>query len=120
MSLTDRIEAARQTTAGTAPTGRLEKVTAQRTLDPFAQVKQNVHSGLLDALGPKLYDARMEPSELGQRVRQTLQSVLDATDVPMTSSDRGRIAQEIADEILGYGPLEPLLRDPEVTEVMVN
>jgi pilus assembly protein CpaF len=38
----------------------------------------------------------------------------------MTASDRGRISQEIADEILGYGPLEPLLRDPEVTEIMVN
>jgi len=38
----------------------------------------------------------------------------------MSSADRTRISQEIADDILGYGPLEPLLRDPSLTEVMVN
>ena len=34
--------------------------------------------------------------------------------------DRTRITQEIADDILGYGPIEPFLRDPDLTEVMVN
>ncbi|MEY2436562.1 MAG: pilus assembly protein CpaF, partial [Acidimicrobiaceae bacterium] len=41
-------------------------------------------------------------------------------ETPLSISDRTRIAQEVADDILGYGPLEPFLRDPEVTEVMVN
>ena len=40
--------------------------------------------------------------------------------MPMSSADRTRIAQEIADDILGYGPIEPLLRDPDLSEVMVN
>jgi len=120
VSLTERIEAAR----GVAPI--LSAVPDERPgakprpADPFAEVKQSVHSALLDSLGPKLYDARMQQAELEQRVRQTLHTVLEGNDSPMTASDRGRIAQEIADEILGYGPLEPLLRDPEVTEVMVN
>ena len=43
-----------------------------------------------------------------------------ASDQPMSGSDRTRITQEIADDILGYGPLNPLLRDPDLTEVMVN
>jgi pilus assembly protein CpaF len=38
----------------------------------------------------------------------------------MTAADRQRVAQEVADEILGHGPLEPYLRDPEVSEIMVN
>jgi pilus assembly protein CpaF len=46
--------------------------------------------------------------------------VLEAQQTPLSSADRSRIAQEVADEILGHGPLEPLLRDPEVTEIMVN
>ena len=41
-------------------------------------------------------------------------------DTPLTMSDRVRITQEIADDILGYGPIEPFLRDPDITEVMVN
>jgi pilus assembly protein CpaF len=40
--------------------------------------------------------------------------------MPLTTADRTRIAQEIADDILGYGPVEPYLRDPDITEIMVN
>jgi pilus assembly protein CpaF len=121
MNLTERLDAARRL----APSPEAlpdQRSTARPTAaaDPFTRVKQSVHSALLDSLGPKLYDARMQQSELEQRVRQTLQTVLDADDSPMTSVDRVRIAQEIADEILGYGPLEPLLRDSDVTEIMVN
>ena len=119
MSLAERLQAAQRTSSAAGTASSLEKADHRR-VDPFAEVKQSVHSALLENLGPKLYDARMQPAELEQRVRQTLQSVLDATDSPMTSADRGRIAQEVADEILGYGPLEPLLRDPDVTEIMVN
>ena len=79
-----------------------------------------MHQALLDNLGPKLYDSRQTQSELEQKVRQTLQEVLSQEDTPLTTADRARIAQEIADDILGYGPLEPYLRDPDITEVMVN
>ena len=68
----------------------------------------------------KLYDARLTQAELEQKVRSTLQEVLAQEETPLTVADRARIAQEIADDILGYGPIEPFLRDPDVTEVMVN
>src|SRR6266545_6007481 len=48
----------------------------------------------------------------------TEQLTLDRT--PLTREERRRIVREITDDILGYGPLEPLLRDDSVTEVMVN
>ena len=48
----------------------------------------------------------------------TEQLTLDRT--PLTREERRRIVREITDDILGYGPLEPLLRDDTVTEVMVN
>ena len=88
--------------------------------DPFLAVKQSVHAALLESLGPKLYDSHLPQAELEQRVRQTLQVVLEQEETPLTLGDRTRIAQEVADDILGYGPLEPLLRDPDVTEIMVN
>ena len=88
--------------------------------DPFADLKRQVHQALLDTLGPKLYDARLTQSEMEQKVRQTLQEVLSTGEMPLTSTDRARIAQEISDDILGYGPIEPYLRDVDVTEIMVN
>lgn len=91
-----------------------------RHVDPFAEVKRSVHAGLLDTLGPKLYDAHLDQRELEQKVTETLQTVLQRDETPMTAADRKQVEQEVTDEILGHGPLEPYLRDPAVTEIMVN
>jgi pilus assembly protein CpaF len=91
-----------------------------RQSDPFAEVKQAVHQALLQNLGPRLYDAHLSQDDLESQVRQMLQLVLDNEERPLTAADRTRVAQEVADDILGHGPLEPFLRDPEVTEIMVN
>ncbi len=91
-----------------------------RHADPFAEVKRVVHEALLEALGPRLYDARLDQRELEVQVMQALQEVLQREDTPLTVADKSRVAQEVADEILGHGPLEPLLRDPEISEIMVN
>jgi pilus assembly protein CpaF len=129
MSLSERLAAARRDrdgaatdAVGAAPSGptRAGSARHRRSADPFAGLKRTVHQTLLDSLGPKLYDSKLTQAELEQRVRTTLQEVLAQTDTPLTVADRARVAQEIADDILGYGPLEPYLRDPEVTEVMVN
>jgi pilus assembly protein CpaF len=119
VSLSERL--ARQATSGRpvrATHGGQDK--AARRADPFADVRRNVHDALLETLGPKLYSANLSERELEQRVNETLQTVLDRDQTPMTAADRQRVAAEVADEILGYGPLEPYLRDPEVSEIMVN
>jgi pilus assembly protein CpaF len=91
-----------------------------RYVDPYAGIKRSVHQALLEALGPTLYDARMDEKDLEAKVRQSLQSVIDSEQALLSNSERARVTNEIADEILGYGPLEPFLRDNEITEVMVN
>ncbi len=93
---------------------------ATRHEDPFAPLKRSVHEALLEALGPTLYDTHLDERELEHQVMQTLQAVLQRDETPMTAADRARVAQEVADDILGHGPLEPYLRDPSVSEIMVN
>ena len=122
MNLTERL-AARQP----APAGRPAAAPAAPAAgpqvghrDPFMAIKRSLHQALLAALGPTLYDAHLDEVELEARVRQTLQTVLKQEDSPLTAADRNRLAREVADEILGHGPLEPYLRDPAITEVMVN
>jgi pilus assembly protein CpaF len=95
-------------------------VERQRYVDPLAAVKRSVHQGLLDTLGPTLYDAELDEKELAAKVRQTLQQVVESDEVLLTAADRARIIEEVSNEILGHGPLEPLLRDPTITEIMVN
>jgi len=125
MSLADRIAEARRQQVPVEPPSSEEALSGSqfkrsRAADPFADLKRTVHQALLDSLGPKLYDSRLTQGELEQKVRQTLQEVLSQEDTPLTTADRARIAQDIADDILGYGPLEPYLRDTDITEVMVN
>ncbi|MDP9220396.1 MAG: CpaF family protein, partial [Actinomycetota bacterium] len=124
MTLADRLAAARRTrtepSAGETPAAGSAAHRLRRSVDPFAEVKRTVHQQLLETLGPKLYDSQMTQGELEQKVRQTLQEVLAVEETPLSNADRTRVASEVADDILGYGPLEPFLRDVEVTEVMVN
>ncbi|MDX6374529.1 MAG: pilus assembly protein CpaF [Nocardioidaceae bacterium] len=88
--------------------------------DRIEELKSSVHVQLLQQMGPHLYDSDMDQNELDAEVRKVLADVLGSQDRPLSSSDRSRVTQEISDDILGYGPIEPYLRDPDVSEVMVN
>jgi pilus assembly protein CpaF len=119
MSLSDRLSQMR--VAGAPPLERRGAPRrSSRHLDPFGPLKRSVHEELLETLGPRLYDAHIDGRELEQLVTHTLQGVLQRDETPMTTADRLRVAQEVADDILGHGPLEPYLRDPDVSEIMVN
>jgi pilus assembly protein CpaF len=122
MSLADRLDSARRSHQQAEPTSPNEQHRngRRRSSDPFTEVKGRVHQSLIDSLGPRLYDPHLPEAELAAQVRQTLQETIDAEQTPLSHADRTRIAQEVSDEILGHGPLEPLLRDPEITEIMVN
>jgi pilus assembly protein CpaF len=84
------------------------------------ELKQDVHTELLKQLGPQLYDANLDQGELDQRVRAVLSQLMSSQERPISNADRNRLTQEISDDILGYGPIEPFLRDSDVSEVMVN
>jgi len=86
--------------------------------DPFAELKNRIHLALVSELGPRLFDV-----EDSGAVRDRVESEIDdqlAQETGVSRDDRRRLAAEIADDIFGYGPLERLLADPSVSEIMVN
>jgi pilus assembly protein CpaF len=125
-SLADRLAAASRDRAATHATSQEVETTKgagrarKPDTDAFRELKATVHNRLLQQLGPKLYDANLTQGELERMVRGALQEAMQDDEVILTPADRTRIAQEIADDILGYGPIEPFLRDPDLTEIMVN
>src|SRR5262245_42943782 len=117
MSLAERLAQRR----GPEPTDRVRGAAAAvaRTTGPLADIRRRVHRELQEILGPQLYNER-SAEVLEHRVRETLADVLAKEATPLNSGCGARITAEICDEILGHGPLEPLLRDPDVSEIMVN
>src|SRR6266849_275218 len=87
--------------------------------DPYAELKSRIHFTVIGDLGPQLYNVNMDPEELRERVLADVRDQL-AQETGISRDDRARIALEIADDILGHGPLERLLADDTVTEIMVN
>jgi pilus assembly protein CpaF len=88
-------------------------------VDPYAELKTRIHHAVIATVGVELFKQEMT-EDLHERVLRavTEQLVLDRT--PLTRDERRQIVRDITDDILGYGPLEPLLRDESITEVMVN
>ena len=111
-SLSERVAAAKAASSTTFDTQRE---------DMFKQLRGKLHFKIVEELGPTLYDRQMSDAELRLRVLEMLEWALDQEEgVPLTRADRTALLNEIASDVLGYGPIDPLLNDPDVTEVMVN
>jgi pilus assembly protein CpaF len=122
-SLHERL--ARAKTAGVLPQSNTPRDPDQRQLhrtrpDPLAELRQKVHRALVEALGPRLYDAELTAEQLRDKVHEMLKRAIEEEETPLTRHERQRLVTEIADDVLGFGPIEPFLRDPSVTEIMVN
>jgi pilus assembly protein CpaF len=102
--------AAREVQAGGRPA---------KQVDPYADLKSRVHHACIARLGPELYSSEAT-DDLEELVMRTVMEQLALDRTPLTREERRQIVADIADDILGYGPLEPFLRDDTVTEIMVN
>jgi pilus assembly protein CpaF len=106
MELHERLSTSRPVAPSTGP-------------DPFAEVKNRIHLAVISQLGPQLFNTTMEPAALRDRVRDDIREKL-GEESGISRDDRERLVASISDDILGHGPLERLLADDSVTEIMVN
>ena len=134
MSLLKRIESARPGVAPGAPGsspasptgGGMSQGTAtgQRLLsqapvrESLREVKFRIQSRVIQDLDPKLDLANQV--EVRRQIEEIFGRVIDEEGLALTRAERVRMLEQITDEIIGLGPLEPLLRDETVTEIMVN
>ena len=131
MSLLKRIESARPGVAPGAPgapaggpPGAPAGPTGQRLLsqapvrESLREVKFRIQSRVIQDLDPKLDLANQV--EVRRQIEEIFGRVIDEEGLALTRAERVRMLEQITDEIIGLGPLEPLLRDETVTEIMVN
>jgi pilus assembly protein CpaF len=87
--------------------------------DPFIDLKARIHERLIRELDVNRLVGQDVDVVRGQ-VEEAARTLLAAEDVPMARQERLRLIADVADEVLGFGPIQPLLDDPTISEVMVN
>jgi pilus assembly protein CpaF len=87
--------------------------------DPFAELKNKIHFDVIAELGSQLFNVAVEPETVRERVTTEIRTHL-TQQAGISQSDRERLTAELADDILGHGPLERLITDDTVSEIMVN
>jgi pilus assembly protein CpaF len=109
--------------AGTPEPGPMEQLaraTAKTSTDALAGIKKRAAEELTGRLGSRITDSGLDEGDVRRMVREALSEFIDDEQVPLTPEERRRLIREIVDEVLGLGPLQKLLDDPLVTEIMVN
>src|SRR5712692_2893713 len=126
MKLVERISSQQTTTTQNAPrTNSLMAPNAAKTrqrdvlADGFQQLKLAVHNRLFETLDVSRLES-LEASMASTKVTQAITEILNEEGRLLTEVDRARLVEEIKNELLGLGPLEPLLWDEDVNDILVN
>ena len=85
----------------------------------LGSIRSRVHREAMERLDLRGL-SQLDPSQADRLVRDVIGELLERQAVALTYDERDRIAGEVIDEIFGLGPLEPLMHDPEVSDVLVN
>jgi pilus assembly protein CpaF len=85
----------------------------------YQQVKADLHRKILDRLDLEKL-GRTQNDTAREEVLVLIRNTVNSEAVPLSFAERERLAREILDEIFGLGPLEPLLKDPTISDILVN
>ena len=97
---------------------RIRRLPAAPVRDTFRDLKSRIHDRLLAELDPKMDVSKTE--EVRRQIEEMFDALLTQENLILTRADRQKLLEQIVAEILGYGPIEGLLGDDTITEVMVN
>lgn len=119
MKLSDRLQAIEPDQTPSSP-GNGQVGEAIPSSDPLAEFKGMAKQALYGKLESQAFGSALGEGELKATVIKELEKLIADTDIPLSAAERERIAEEISEDILGYGPIQRFLDDREVTEIMVN
>ncbi len=107
---------------GTGPRGQVLPLRSARGVPENVQqqLKSAVHTVLIQRLDLERLDEIQQTRTGQQQIFVLIQQILGEQGVPLSAVERDRLAQEVLDEVFGLGPLEPLLNDPTISDILVN
>jgi len=122
MSLMSRIRLEQQAKAhqDVKDGGIGSRIDRKTRTDPFRELKSRLHTEIIQEVDPNLLDDKVAKDLVRQTVENLIIEKLGQEEKPLSRSERENILSDLLDEILGFGPIQSLLDDDTVTEVMVN
>ncbi|PLQ02503.1 CpaF family protein [Cupriavidus pauculus] len=85
----------------------------------YQQLKMDIHAAIIERVElDKLQ--RLTPDQVKRELAILVERIVDERNIPLNEAERRRLVSDVRDEMLGYGPLEPLLADPTVSDILVN
>ncbi len=85
----------------------------------ISQIKGRIHRRLLERLNLSNLD-KLERDQVIDAIRRVTHDLLQQESVPLNFEEREKLVSQVLDEIFGLGPLEPLIQDPEISDILVN
>ena len=95
-----------------------DNVPFQDTLE-YVDLKVRLHQEIIETINLAAIE-KMARDDIQAEIGELVRSMLDAENIPMNVSERHKLISDIVDELLGLGPIEPLLKDPTVNDILVN
>ncbi len=89
-------------------------------VDEYSDLKDRIHGEIIDLINQEVADKGSIEGNQKEYLLRTIQTLVNAKADNIPRSDRSRLVTEVFNTVYGLGPLEPLLADPEITEIMVN
>ena len=89
--------------------------------DEYFELKARLHDRLIDLLDLSMIE-KLDRQALSAQIRKIIEKIMrdEQLALPLNMSEREKIFTEIVDEVMGYGPIEPLLKDPTVSDILIN
>jgi pilus assembly protein CpaF len=98
-----------------APTNGAADTTSQR----YIELKVRLHQKLLDMMNLHVLD-KVEQDQVRAEIGEMIRELLIAESIPLNQVEQRQLTEDVLDEVLGLGPLEPLLKDPTVSDILIN
>ncbi|MBM3744323.1 MAG: CpaF family protein [Acidobacteria bacterium] len=90
-----------------------------RTADRYFELKGEIHRKLIGVLNMERVSS-IPKERVRAEIGRVVERLLEDERVPMTTAEQNKIVEEVLDEVLGLGPLEPLLKEPSISDILVN
>lgn len=119
MSIRDRLQNWGQNNQSNVDFYRSQNENQLHDGDSYQSLKSRIHQKMLDRVDLSVMES-LTPEHLMREIKQLVEQLLNEEKIPINLAERERLVSDVQHEVMGLGPLEPLMADPTISDILVN